>query len=56
MDIINGIALASMEMASAKVANEVHITVMKNAMDIQEESLAILLKSMGIGRNINIKA
>ena len=56
MNITNGIALASMEMASAKVANQAQMAIMKNAMDIQEEHMATLLKSMGIGQNINIKA
>ena len=56
MDITNGIALTSMQMASARVATGVQMAVMKNVMDMQEESMALLLQSMGIGQNINITA
>ena len=56
MSMINGIAKTSMEMASAKVAAEVQVSVIKNAMDVQQEALAILLNSLGVGRNLNVEA
>ena len=56
MDITSGIAQASMELASARVATGAQIAVMKNVMDMQQETMALLLKSMGVGQNINIKA
>ena len=56
MDITMGIAQASMQMASAKVATEAQTAVLKNAMDVQRESLAILLESMGLGKQLNIRA
>ena len=56
MDITSGIAQASMEMASARVATGAQIAMMKNVMDMQQETMALLLKSMDIGRNMNIKA
>ena len=56
MDIISGIAQASMEMASARVATGVQIAMLKNIMDVQQETLALLLNSIGIGRNLNVKA
>ena len=54
MDITNGIALASMEMASANVAAKVQVAVLKNVMEVQQDSLALLLSSMGIGQNLNV--
>jgi hypothetical protein len=56
MDITSGIALASMEMASARVTTGVQMAMLKNVMDVQQESLAILLKSMGVGRQLDIRA
>ena len=54
MDITSGIALASMEMASARVAAKVQVAVLKNAMEIQQDTMALLLSSMGIGQNLNV--
>jgi len=56
MDITLGIAQASMQMASIKAATEVQTAMLKNVMDVQKESLAILLESMGVGRQLNIRA
>ena len=56
MDITSGIAQASMEMASARVATGVQVAMLKNVMDVQQESLAILLKSMGLGQQLDIRA
>jgi len=56
MDITCGIAQASMEMASAKVTAGVQMAVLKNVMEAQQETMALLLNSMGIGRNLNVHA
>ncbi|MDR1377811.1 MAG: YjfB family protein [Synergistaceae bacterium] len=56
MDITNGIARASMEMASAKVATEVQTAMLKNVMDVEQETLAGLLKSLGVGQQLNLQA
>ena len=56
MDITSGIAKASMEMASARVTTGAQIAVMKNVMDMQQETMALLLNSMGVGQNVNIQA
>lgn len=56
MDITSGIARASMDMASAKLATDVQVAMLKNVMDVQQESLAILLQSMGIGQRLDIQA
>ena len=55
MDITSGIAQASMEMASARVATGVQVAVMKNVMEAQQETMALLLKTMGVGRNLNVQ-
>ena len=56
MDITSGIAQASMELASSRVALGAQVAVMKSAMEMQQETMAVLLKSMGVGQNMNIKA
>ena len=56
MDITSGIAKASMEMASARVTAGVQVAVLKQVMDVQQETLALLLNSFGVGRNLNVKA
>jgi hypothetical protein len=55
MDITSGIAKLSMEMASARVTTGVQAAVLKNVMDVQQESLAILLESLGVGGQLNIR-
>ena len=56
MDITMGIAQASMQMASAKVTEGVQMAVLKNVMDVQQENLATLLETMGLGKQLNIRA
>ena len=56
MDMTMGIARASMEMASARVATEVQVSMMRNVMDMQKENMDLLLTTMGVGRNINVQA
>ena len=56
MDITNGIAHASMELASSRVATAAQFAVIKQVMDVQQETLAILLNSLGVGRNLNVQA
>jgi hypothetical protein len=56
MDITMGIAQASMDMAAARVTTSAQTAVLKKIMDTQQESLAILLESMGLGRQLNIQA
>ena len=56
IDITSGIAQASMEMASARVTTGVQMAMLKYIMDAQQETLALLLNSMGVGRNLNVQA
>ena len=56
MDITSGIAQASMEMASARVTTGVQMAMLKHIMDAQQDTLALLLNSMGVGSNLNVKA
>ena len=56
MDITCGIAKASMEMASARVATGMQVAVIKHIMDAQQETFALLLNSLGVGQNLNVKA
>ena len=55
MDITSGIARISMEMASTKVAAEVQTSVLKNAMNVQQETISLLLESMGMGQKLNVR-
>lgn len=55
MDITNGIALASMDMASARVTAGVQVAVLKQVMDAQQETMALLLNSLGVGRNLDVQ-
>ena len=45
-----------MEMASARVTAGVQMAVLKHIMDAQQDTLALLLRSMGVGRNLNVQA
>lgn len=56
MDMTTGIARASMDMASARVATEAQVAMLRNVMDMQHETMAMLLKTMGVGQNMNIQA
>jgi len=55
MDITNGIARASMEMASARVTMGAQMAMLKNVMEAQQETVALLLKSIGMGLNLNVQ-
>ena len=55
-DITTGIARASMEMAEARVTIGVQMAVLKQVMDAQQDTMALLLNSMGMGRNLNVQA
>lgn len=56
MDITSGIARASMDLAAARVTTGVQAAVLKEVMDAQQETLALLLKTMGMGEQLNIQA
>ena len=56
MDITSGIAQASMDMASARVTMGVQMAMLKNVMNVQQETLALLLQSMGMGQQLDIQA
>ena len=56
MDVMNSIALASMEMASARVSTEMKVAALRSAIDMKQDSLAILMSSLGVGQNLNISA
>jgi len=56
MDITMGIAQTSMELATARLTEGVQTAVLKNVMDTQKEALAILLQSMGMGQQLDIRA
>ena len=56
MDITTGIMRASMDMAATQLATGVQIAALKKMMEVQQDSLAMLLQSMGLGRNLNVSA
>ncbi|MDR1741651.1 MAG: YjfB family protein [Synergistaceae bacterium] len=56
MDVTMGIAKLSMDMAAQKTATESQTAVLKQSMDVQKESMAILLQSLGVGRNLSVQA
>jgi hypothetical protein len=56
MDITTGIARASMDLASTRVTAEVQTAMLKNIMDTQQQALAILLQSMGMGQQLDVQA
>ncbi|MDR3264998.1 MAG: YjfB family protein [Synergistaceae bacterium] len=56
MDITMSIAQTSMELATARLTEGVQTAVLKNVMDTQKEALAILLQSMGMGQQLDIRA
>ena len=55
-DITTGIARASMEMASARLTAGVQMAMLKNIMEVQQDTMTLLLQSMGLGQNLNILA
>ena len=55
MDITSAVARTSMEMASARVTAEVQTAMLKTVMEVQQESLAVLLKSLGVGKALDLQ-
>ena len=55
MDITGDIARYSMDMASARVASQVQTSMLKNVMDLQEDMMAQLLQTMGLGGSLNVQ-
>jgi len=55
MNIVTDVARASTEMASARVATGMQVAMIRNVMDMQQETMAMLLSTMGIGQNMNIQ-
>ena len=56
MDITGDIARYSMDMASARVASSVQTAMAKNVMELQEDTMAQLLQTMGMGGSLNVQA
>lgn len=50
------VALFAMALKEARLRNDADVRIMKTAMEIQESLLIDLLKSMGIGTNIDTVA
>lgn len=55
MDITSGIARASMDLASARVTAGVQVAMLKEVMNAQQETLALLLQTMGMGQQLDIR-
>ena len=55
MEITNDIARYSMDMASARVASQVQTSMIKNVMDLQQDTMSQLLASMGMGGSLNVQ-
>lgn len=56
MDLSMGIAGYSMAMSQAKAAQSVQVSMTKKVMDLQQDMMAQLLETMGVGANMNIEA
>ena len=56
MDISGDVARYSMEMAAARVSSAVQVSMLKNVMEAQKDMMAQLLKSMGLGGSLDVKA
>ncbi|MBQ9526636.1 MAG: putative motility protein [Fretibacterium sp.] len=56
MDITGDIARYSMDMASVRVASAVQTSMAKNVMELQQDTMAQLLQSLGVGGSLNIQA
>ena len=50
------IARYSMDMAQAKAQTQAQVSMLKNVMDIQKDSMAQLLAGMGVGAGLNVQA
>lgn len=56
MDVSMDIARYSMDMAQAKVATQAQVSMMKNVMELEKDSMAQLLSTMGVGGALNVQA
>lgn len=56
MDISGDIARYSMDMALVRTASSAQTAMMKNVMELQEDTMAQLLESMGVGGALNVQA
>ena len=56
VDITADVARYSMEMASARTAQAVQTSRLKKVMEAQKDMMAQLLKSMGLGGALDVKA
>lgn len=45
-----------MDMAAARVSSAVQVSMLKNVMELQQETMAQLLQSMGIGGALDLEA
>ena len=50
------IARYSMDMAQTKAQTQAQVSMLKNVMDIQKDSMAQLLAGMGVGAGLNVQA
>ena len=55
MEITNSIARYSMAMAAARVADQVNVSMMKNVMELQQDTMSQLLASMGVGGAFSVQ-
>ena len=56
VDITADVARYSMEMASARTAQAIQTSMLKNVMEAQKDMMAQLLKSMGLGGSLDVRA
>ncbi|MBR1671568.1 MAG: YjfB family protein [Fretibacterium sp.] len=56
MDITGDIARYSMDMAAARLSSAVQTSMVKNVMELQQDTMAQLLQTMGLGGSLNIQA
>ncbi len=55
MEITSGIAKQSMEMAESRLRSEVGVSMLKKVMDFEKDNMDQLLKSLGVGSQLNIR-
>ena len=55
MEITNDIARYSMDMATTRAATEATTAMMKNVMELQQDTMSQLLASMGVGGSFNVQ-
>ena len=44
-----------MDMATARVADQVNVSMMKNVMELEKDTMSQLLASMGVGGAFNVQ-